>query len=225
MSKKAIEDILSALDEIKDRLSSIELNNTEFQSKVEPALLQVRSIVENQRNLESALLKLNKISNDHEQHQRNFSVRVFNLPLTKEVSSDAIRAAESVYSVFKTIMEYAVKDKIIPSVPDMFSLIENSHILPSKGDSPNPVIVRFQSRLYRSLIFKYKRLYFKDHPASKVSIYEDLTGPNFQLLQSLKQDPSVFSAWSVGGRIKYKLKSAPEVTKSAYPDFSIQKVR
>ena len=137
MSKKAIEDILSALDEIKDRLSSIELN-TEFQSKVEPALLQVRSIVENQRNLESAVLKLNKISNDHEQHQRNFSVRVFNLPLTKEVSSDAIRTAESVYSVFKPIMEYVVKDKIIPSVPDMFSLMENSHILPSKEIHPTP---------------------------------------------------------------------------------------
>ena len=95
----------------------------------------------------------------------------------------------------------------------MFEMIEHAQCLPtSKNLDPTkpvpakPIIVRFQSRLIRQLVFKYK----KDQLDSDVFIVEDLTGENFKRLKALKVNPEIKSTWSMGGRIFYTRNDAPD---------------
>ena len=101
---------------------------------------------------------------DREQHTRNFSIRIFGLKMPLESKKSAISTSQSVYkSTLAPILLLAVEDGTLSKLPDMWALIEYSHVIPSKKkgvDAPDiQVLVRFQSRLFRDLIFKYKRAF------------------------------------------------------------------
>lgn len=185
-----------------------------FLEKIEDSLTEkidsIKMLVNDQKvDYTSKIDKLSSALNHTQQHSRNSSVRVFGLKVDAPTAKDALLTSELVYkSVFLPILELAKQAGSLETIPAMMSLIEYAHCLPTKkkdGDKV-PIIIRFQSRLHRSIIFKYKKEFlsknFKD-----VFIVDDLTPANHKALMELKSRGDVASAWSFNGKIKYTLKS------------------
>lgn len=215
------EDLAGLIKEVLSSQKRMEKNQTNMQDQLNSLLDGFKKmktgLSEAEHNIENLLMKTNMI----EQHSRNFTVRVFNMNLSTETASDCVKTSKQIYNeLFRPILELAVESGELDRVPELLGTIEYSHILPAKGTSVNPVIVRLQSRILRSLLFKYKARYYKSHPEVKSSIYEDLTVANYKLLKSRQDDPTVLRAWTSSGRVKFVLKSNPDCVLSADPPYS-----
>ena len=144
--------------------------------------------------------------NDKEQHSRNSSIRILGLKLNENEARDAVLTAKVVYTkILQPILNLAVKEDLLSSIPAYFELIEHCHTLKAKPGSTKPaaIICRFQSRLVRQLVFKFKRQAMSDPDLnlSSISIVEDLTSANFKKLMSLRDKD--IKCWSFGGHIYY----------------------
>ena len=166
--------------------------------------------------------RLNKVDNSlnyYEQRARNLSIRIFNMSVPAEISKSSLKTADFIYSsILKPILSLACDGGEINSILDVLSLIEYCHVLPPPKKSPDttPVIVKLSSRLYRQLIFQYKKPFFQQnaHLLPKVNIAEDLTSKNYQQLAKLKADPTIARAWSLYGNLKYVTVTEPNIVKS-----------
>lgn len=168
--------------------------------------------------------------NDQEQYQRNNCVRIHGLALPEAESSDGGYVMQKVYDdILEPILKLAVAAGTITEVPLLNTLLVNGHVLPSRDKAkPLPIILRFASKYYRSLVFKYKKQFFTSssptvpggrptkHP---VSIFEDLTPINSKKLWEMKQNIDIESAWSMNGRLKYTLKIDTNTTKTLKSPF------
>lgn len=157
-----LEEVKDSVNAIKQQLSTLESNFSTVSKKVEAQ--------------EGKVSKLEDKLNEREQHSRNSSVRIFGLQLSQEVSKDAVKTSEVVYSkVLKPILELVVKEVTIFSVPGMLDVIEYSYCLPKTQNQDHaPIICRFHSCILRMLTFKHKRE-FLSKQSSKIYITEDLT--------------------------------------------------
>ena len=117
----------------------------------------------------------------------------------------------------KVILTLAVNDGVLTNVPDVWSLVEYAHMIPSKkqgSDSPVPQLIdRFQARIMRDLIFTYKKNFFSKSETKDIYISEDLTAVNFRKLMELKKDPKIKAAWSHHGKIFFAETANPDVCK------------
>jgi hypothetical protein len=168
--------------------------------------------------------------NDRELHARSWSIRVLNLPIPAGRESDNKTVMETVYrEMVVPILEGAKASGEIQEIPPCHNIIEVAHILPGKN-SNKPVIVRFFSRYWRSLLFRFRR----DHapregpttdaagggpaasrrpPKMRFPFYEDLTRATFKQLMRIQQHEEVVSAWTVSGVIRFKVKNKESVYK------------
>ena len=202
--------LVMALKESVDNLTKRFDSLDETLKKVKEDNLQSQKIIRN----------LADMVNDREQHSRNSSIRISGLKICDDTSKDAISTSRLVYeNLLNPILSLAVKDKVISKVPDMFELIEYAHTLPMrhkdsiKPTLSNPVIVRFQSRLLRQLVFKYKKSYLDVQDRKHIFISEDLTALNYKKLVELKNDSNILAAWSLAGKIYFTEKKDPEIRK------------
>ena len=185
--------INSKMDKLTDSISNIKAENSKTTKTLD-------------------LLALN--INSREQQHRNSSLRISGLTLDDEVGRDAFRTSHAVYNkLLSPILKYAIKDVIIEKVPPMIELIKYCHTLPNKKSPINKpaIIVRFQSRLLRSLILKYKKVFFNDTSSDGIYISEDLTKLNYQLLRDTKSLPTTKSAWTTGGKVFYTTVDQPDI--------------
>jgi len=186
-------------------------------AKLDKMAASISNLEEDKKEIRNEISSLRRAVNDREQHARNFSVRIFGLSLTQDISADAMKTSKAVFNeLIRPILNLAVKDKVLDSVPALLDVIEYSHILPVSSKSEksakpasNPIIVRFHSRLLRQLIFKYKKGFLTDSNTKSslqtVRIVEDLTVANFKKLKELHECKSVEKAWSIGGKLKFTL--------------------
>jgi len=207
------DEILEALLELKEGIASITLKLDNFETKLTHLSQSVKILESSVSKLEPRVHKHDVMINEREQHSRNSSVRVSGFKLPDE-SKDPMSVALHIYnSLLKPILDLAVESKSISSVPPMVQLIEFAHCLPSKQD-PAPIIIRFQTRLLRQLVFKFKKPYFTKKKISGLFISEDLTALNFKYLRDLKNNDKVLKAWSINGKLKFILKENPDSVKS-----------
>ena len=142
---------------------------------------------EENKNLKEELERLRDMINRREQHSRNSSLRINGFKLNPEAEKSSLLTSEAVCNqLFHPILQEAVKDKIIQTVPPMFQTIEFSHQLPAKKngeiDTPKQILVRMQSRLLRSLVFKYKKKVLSDAKYQGIYLSDDLTVHNHRRL-------------------------------------------
>jgi hypothetical protein len=186
------------------------LSNTLKQVKSENAQLKVT--IQQQAD-EIAVLKND--NNDRELHARSWSVRVVNLPLPPGQETNNRCAMDTVYKeLVMPILEGARAKGEITTIPPCDNIIEIAHILPGKT-SKKPVIVRFHSRYWRSLLFKHRKEFAPREeatpnnngrpPRMKYSFFEDLTRASFKQLKKIQDDERVESAWTVSGNIRFKV--------------------
>ena len=218
-------DLVNLIQNLQDSMDSLTSRFDSLDSRIDGISNKIDKLTSDNINSEKLIKNLSTAMNEREQHSRNSSVRIFGLSLDEKTSGDAIATSQAVYSsLLKPILEKAAENGTIAGVPSMFELIEYAHTLPvrksstveSSEKSVKPIIVRFQSRLYRSVIFKFKKEFLTNKSEYKsVFLTEDLTTVNYLKLVSLKKDEKVLSAWSMGGKIFYKDKNNPDIKKTA----------
>jgi hypothetical protein len=219
MLEEAIQKINILTDKVSDLDTALRAANRENE--------KLQEIVAKQED-EIAMLK--DAHNSREQHARSWSVRILNITLPQGQETDTRVVMSTIYnSLFLPILEGAKAAKEITTIPTCEDLLETAHILPGKGQT-KPIIARFYSRYWRSLIFRYRKEYAPKEdsaPATrsstgagatsrarmKYSVFEDLTAQNFKQLQSIKQHEAVTSAWTVNGTIKFRVKNNDNIYK------------
>jgi hypothetical protein len=98
--------------------------------------------------------------NNLEQHNRGWSARVLNIPLTPEEETDNTKVRDVVYNLaLRPILEGAVTKNLLRDVPSAEQLLEVAHVLPGKPGQPKPVIMRFYNRNTRDVCFRMKKFF------------------------------------------------------------------
>jgi hypothetical protein len=211
---------LEALETLPARFTALEALLTEATSKISSLQSELAS-------KDKVISSLTSKANDLEQYNRGWSIRVNNIDLPDGDSTDTRTVMKAVFDkALLPILQGARQNGQIFHIPAFDEVLENAHILPAKSSSsPKPIIARFYSRPLRSTIFLNKKTFSpkidittpsgEKKTVYKYPFFEDLTKDNFQLLQTLLKDPRTGPVWSVGGRIRYKLKDSSVVKKVA----------
>jgi hypothetical protein len=201
--------------EMNNKLSSL----MEEVHSLTSALKQVKS--ENAQLRETVQQQADEIAdirneiNERELHARSWSIRVVNLPLPQGQETNNRTAMETVYKeLVVPILEGARASGEISTIPPIDNIIEVAHILPGKT-TKKPIIVRFHSRFWRSLLFKHRREHAPREdaatssgsrpPRMKYSFFEDLTRATFKQLKKIQADERTEAAWTVSGIIRFKV--------------------
>ena len=148
-------------------------------------------------------------------------MRILNIPLPPGQESNTKVVMNSIYDkLLIPILEGAIVEGEIDSIPSREALLETAHILPGKGTN-KPIVARFHSRYWRSLIFRYRKKYApRESPdpsntrgkegktgRMKFSFFEDLTRDTFKQLHAFKACQDVSSAWTISGAIRFTIKN------------------
>lgn len=188
----------SSMDKVNNRVESLCIKMEEVTMKVS----------DQERKIDDVKMAINNL----EQRNRNSSIRVFGLEVDDPTSKCALLTAKLVFNVvIKPILEVAVSKGELQAVPEIFNVIEYAHVIPNKKTSTTPIIIRLQSRIYRTCIFRHKKAVLSsDDSLNTVFINEDLTTENYRKLQEVKQLPTTLKAWTVSGRIRLTTKEEPD---------------
>ena len=213
---KTIDSYGARFDKLESLLSDVRAENKQLKSEI--------------ADRDKEILHLSKKLNAQEQYNRSWSIRILNLSIPTEDTTQPEKVMQHVYTkVLEPLFRGAVEKKLIREIPPMERVLETAHILPAKPGSPNPVITRFFSRNVRAMMFRMKREYASRLPASNAAgrsgsvqrlagkyefpFYEDLTRHNFDKMRAIAQHEKVQSCWSVSGVLRYKLVGAAEIRK------------
>ena len=119
--------------------------------------------------------------NNLEQYSRRGNLRIFGLEVPKDVDCN------------KFIAQFCM-NKLQVKMQD--SDIASSHPIPARNNSSDSnkkcIIVRFANRNIRNLVLQAR----KKLKGSGISISEDLTVVNIDLLNRLKKDQTISELWS-----------------------------
>jgi hypothetical protein len=210
---------------------SMELLQEEMNRKLSTLMEEVRSLAENLKTTrkENEQLKervsqqadeiaeLRNDINERELHARSWSIRVNNITIGAGKETNNREVMLAIYNeLVVPILTGAVELGEISAVPSCDNLIEIAHILPGKG-AKKPIIVRFFSRYWRSLLFRYRRDFAPreatgngngDRPGRmKYPFYEDLTRATFKQLKTIQSDSRVTAAWTVSGVVRFRIEN------------------
>jgi hypothetical protein len=140
----------STPNSVEEQLKEL-INKVDMQTKL---ISELHTMV---KQHEETIANLRDTLNSREQYARSWSVCILHLPLPEGDESNTKTVMKEVYNkVCLPILDGLVDAGEIHDVPSMHSLIETAHILPSKS-KVKPIIVRFFSRYWRSLLFKYRK--------------------------------------------------------------------
>jgi hypothetical protein len=100
-------------------------------------------------------------------------------------------------------------------------LISNAFAIPAKRASMScPVILKLNSEMVRSLVFKHKKNSLEtmldtstNRVRNRFSIFEDLAPATHAVFRSLSDDIRVKSVWSYSGQIRFKTHESEVVYK------------
>jgi hypothetical protein len=211
--------------EMNEKLSALIEQVSRLSDDLREVKAENKSLKETVQQQADEIMDLKNVINDRETHARSWSIRITNLPLPAGQESNNKVVMDTVYQeLVLPILEGARSSGDINTIPACEQLIEIAHILPGRG-THKPVIVRFLSRYWRSLLFKHRREHAPREvaPTSSTSggrparmrfpFYEDLTKATFRQLKQLQADERVTSAWTVSGSIRFKVKDDDTVYK------------
>lgn len=213
-----MKDLLTELTAIRQKLEKVE----GLETKIDQLTTKLDAMNAENIKLKQTIEELQVGLDAVERHQRSWSVRVLNIPLTTEEERDPRHTMEKVYSVlFQPILEGARESGEIREVPSCEQLLETAHVLPGRPGSSKPVIVRFTKRGFKSLCFRYRKNYAPtacargdpDRERQSYPFFDDLTRTAAHKLAEIKASDRVQSAWTINGQIRYKLKDSNTVKK------------
>jgi prefoldin subunit 5 len=228
-----VENLSSKLDTMEASLKSSLADNKKLQEELVEKTKAVGDLQASYAALEHKL-------NDLEQYNRQWSVRVHNIPLTSDEERNPIAIRNKVYELaLRPILQGAVEAGELDSLPDAKETLELAHTLPGKPGQAKPVITRFKDRVVRSICLRLKKSYAPrtaeqgrgsaartSGPATNTGgvvrdergryifpFHEDLTRLNYSKMKAISADSRVLSCWSVNGQLRYRLTNSQEIKK------------
>lgn len=214
-------------EEMLDKINGLTEKLANLESTLKEAIssnIKLKATVDSQAE---EINYLRDCLNEREQYARSWSIRVLNLPLPPGQESNTRVVMNSLYQrLLLPILEGAKEAQDITTIPSCEALLETAHILPGKG-ATKPIIARFHSRYWRSVIFRHRKAYAprEEAPANTnrrgaekagrmaFAFFEDLTKATFRQLQAIKACEEVLSAWTVSGSIRFKTKNSETIYK------------
>ncbi len=227
VTSEQLDEILSSLKAIQERLDSVEQLLTEAREENSSLKKINGGLVKEMLEKDITINRLLHKQNNLEQYNRSWSIRLAGIPIPHEDSNNPILTMRHVYEqALLPILRGAVDKGLLQNIPPCEQLLETAHILPGKNDSkPKPIIARFYSRNMRAMMFQLKKEFAPKMPPTaplnnraprlKFPFYEDLTKDNFKMLKTLADDPRTGAVWSIGGVIRFKMVEGTEVKKVA----------
>jgi hypothetical protein len=203
-TSKSTEELLSELNNKITSLTEEVRKNNSTLTQVKKENAQLKETVQQQAD---EILELRNEINDRELHARSWSIRVINLPIPAGQETDN-----------RAVMDTVYKELVVP-------ILEGA-----RANGEKPVIVRFHSRYYRSLLFKHRKNHAPREAASnntggkpasdrpprmKYPVFEDLMRATFKQLKQIQADERVTSAWTVSGVIRFKVDGDNNIHKVA----------
>ena len=180
---KRISEIESSLTSCHDRITDLE---SKYEVQCDP-----------DTNLQKSIQELKMKNNDLEQYMRRSNLRIFGLDVKKDED-----CAEKAATYLADTLD----------IPLSTSDIEVAHIIPAKkksgsstvGRRKTVILVRFGSKATKETVLK-RRTKLK---GSGVSIADDLTSWNMDILRNLRGDDQIENTWSWMGKLYCKFKSS-----------------
>ena len=163
------------------------------------------SLVKKDKEIANLKDTINNIDLSH----RSASIRILGLPISNDTTPmEIINTAYNL--LIKPILTGAMEKGEIPAVPPALAIIEFAYSMPAKNNQPCPIVLTLHSRLYRSLIFKYRREFaptFSENNKikTKFPFSEDLTPATFHQYRAFLEDERVQSVWTINGQIRFRL--------------------
>lgn len=175
-------------------------------------------------SLKSEVLTLQNTVNAREQEARLLNLRVSGLVFTEDEKGNPATLNKLVYDrVLQPILNLAKSNKLIERIPSITNTITSAHRTRAASALtgtalPPPVIVRIASEQVRLAILQSKRRGTPPPLANEadlgirsISVQEDLTPQTYKLLRELKRADEVTGAWTIAGRIRFKLSGSDKV--------------
>jgi hypothetical protein len=205
---------LEQMNVLEAKLTNLQEENTVLRQEV----ASLRADIDKKDDRISALSEqVNRL----DQNARATSVRIFGLDVSSTTTQADLRT--SVFTnIINPILETAKENGDVPTTahPHPHLLIDNVFVLPSKKNSPPPVILKLSSQYLRNLIFAHKKAALPklldlatNKQRNKFSIYEDLSPGNYAVFRSFADDQRVRSVWSYGGQVRFKVHDSEQVFK------------
>ncbi len=139
------------LDELKTQLTEMAAEN----KKLKDENIELRTSIQKQDTIiEELRLGLDGV----ERHQRSWSIRVLNIPLSDAEERDPTLTMRKVYDLLLHPILTGAKEKgALRVVPDCDQLLETAHVLPGRPGTAKPIIVRFSKRPLKALCFRHRK--------------------------------------------------------------------
>ena len=196
-------------------------------NKINDIETSVRHLVTENATLKADLasrdVKIQQLT-DHvnrlDQASRSTSLRILGLPVTTQSTTTEI--IKAVYNeILLPILTSAKAEGDIDDILPAHFLIVNAFAIPAKKNSTvSTVILKLQSEVVRSLVFRFKKSSLptctdltSNRVRNKFSIFEDLAPATHAVFRTFSDDPRVKSVWSFGGQIRFKTHESDTVFK------------
>ena len=137
-------------------------------------------------------------NNDLEQYMRRSNLRIFGLDVSKE--KDCVGKAA-------TYLRDALSILLDPSDVEVAHVVPSHKKIKSTGSAPDRktvILIRFRSKASRELVMKHRRK-LKN---TGISISDDLTAWNMEILRNLRDDDRIENTWSWNGKLFCEFKSS-----------------
>jgi hypothetical protein len=205
---------LEQMNVLEAKLTNLQEENTVLRQEV----ASLRADIDKKDDKISALSEqVNRL----DQNARATSVRIFGLDVSATTSQADLRAAV-LSNIIQPILETAKENGDVPTTahPHPHLLIDNVFVLPTKKNTPPPVILKLSSQYIRNLIFMHKKAALpktldpnSNKQRNKFSIYEDLSPCNYAIFRAFSDDPRVRSVWSYSSQVRFKVHDCETVYK------------
>jgi cell division septum initiation protein DivIVA len=213
---------LEQMNVLDAKLTNLQQENTALRQEVSSLRVEIEKKDERISTLTDQVNRM-------DQAARSTSVRIFGLDVTTTTSSTDLRTAVF-NNIIQPILETAKENGDVPSTahPHPHLLIDNVFVLPTKKNTPPPVILKLSSQYIRNLIFIHKKAALPktldlntNKQRNRFSIYEDLSPSNYAIFRAFSDDPRVRSVWSYSGQVRFKVHDSETVykVKSAQDSF------
>jgi hypothetical protein len=216
-------DIHAKLDLLCGTTSSINETVKSLDAAVKALVLDNANIRSELAAKDEKIQSLTDQVNRLDQASRSCSLRILGLNVTTLSPPSAIISA-----VYKEILTPTLSAaSAAGDIPDMSAmpphfLITNAFAIPAKKNATSStVIVKLQSELVRSMVFKYKKTSLPtmtdlatNRVRNKFSIFEDLSPPTHAHFRTFSKDIRVKAVWSFGGQIRFKTHESDQIYKA-----------
>lgn len=213
---------LKKMEEIDSTVKSLDLTVKAMDNTVKALVVENTSLRADIAKKDEKIQQLTEQVNRLDQASRSSSLRILGLPVTTQTHPAELNAI-IFDKILNPILEAAKQcGDLQPQAnfPPHF-LISNAFAIPAKKASMScPVILKLNSEMVRSLVFKHKKNALEtmldtstNRVRNKFSIFEDLAPATHAVFRSLTDDIRVKSVWSYSGQIRFKTHESETVHK------------